>query len=361
MSEPVSPAPTAPPARRRRRALRWVLLACLALVLLCGATLGVLWLQISAWAARPMPGQGAAVEVDIPKGAGPQAVAELLAERKVIDDPAAFVRWLRYVKRAAGKLKAGELAFRDDMAPEQVLQVLLDGTPVTHKITIPEGLRLDEIAALFQQAGLADAAELERRARDPALAKALGVPHDSLEGYLFPETYQFRKPVPADEILKALVAGTRRLFTPEWQARAQELGMSELEVVTLASIVEKETGAASERPQIAGVFHNRLKKGWKLQTDPTVIYAEILATGRFDGTIHQSDLDRDHPYNTYRRAGLPPGPICSPGAKALEAVLWPDTTQNMYFVSKNDGTHQFCPTLECHNAAVQRYQRGGGP
>jgi UPF0755 protein len=357
MNDAAPPPPA--PARKKRRALKVALLTLLALALAAGAAALIVWLRIQAWSSTPMPGSGTQVAVDIPKGAGPQAVAELLYQQKLIDDPVAFVRWLRHVKRAAGQLKAGELAFRDDMSPEEVLKVLMDGTPVTHKITVPEGLRLDEIAQLFATAGLAEPEAFERRARDPAFAKSLGVPHDSLEGFLLPETYQFRRHTPVDEILKALVAGYRRLWTPEWQSRARALGMRELEVVSLASIVEKETGAAHERPLIAGVFHNRLKKGWKLQTDPTVIYAEILATGRFDGTIHRSDLERDHPYNTYRRTGLPPGPICSPGQKALEAVLWPTATEHMYFVSKNDGTHQFCPTLACHNAAVQRYQRGG--
>jgi UPF0755 protein len=132
-------------------------------------------------------------------------------------------------------------------------------------------------------------------------------------------------------------------------------------VVTLASIVEKETGDPRDRPLIAAVFLNRLKQGWKLQTDPTVIYAEILATGHYDGKIHQTDLERDHPYNTYRRPGLPPGPICNPGAAALQATLWPEPTESMFFFYKNDGTHQFCKDLACHNRATQQYQRGGTP
>ncbi|MBN2498006.1 MAG: endolytic transglycosylase MltG [Deltaproteobacteria bacterium] len=332
-----------------------IVLVSLAALLLLGAGIG--WLLVSSWASSPKAGSGEPVAVDIPRGSGPLATAQLLADRGVLDDPQAFYRWLRYVERAAGKLKAGELAFRDDMSPREVLAVLLDGTPVTHKITVPEGMRIDEVAALFEQAGLADAAELERRARDPALARRLGVPHDSLEGFLHPETYSFRKHTPVEEILRAMVAGYKAVFTDAWRRQAARLQMSELEVVTLASIVEKETGVAKERSLIAGVFHNRLKKGWKLQTDPTVIYAEILTQGRFDGTIHKSDLERDHPYNTYRHAGLPPGPICNPGAAAIEAALYPQKTDNMFFVSRNDGTHEFCPTLACHNRAVQKYQR----
>jgi UPF0755 protein len=249
------------------------------------------------------------------------------------------------------------LAFRDNMTPREALQVLLDGTPYLHRVTVPEGLRIDEVAALYAKAGLADAEQFERRARDQAFAKSLGVPHDSLEGFLYPDTYSFRRGTPLDTILKAMVSAYQKTYRAEWKQRARTLRMSELQVVTLASIVEKETGAAVERPLISGVFHNRLKRGMKLQTDPTVIYAEILAKGSFDGTIHKSDLERNHPYNTYRRTGLPPGPICSPGQAALKAALYPTKTRYLYFVSKNDGTHQFCPTLQCHNRWVNKYQR----
>jgi UPF0755 protein len=336
---------------------KWILILSGVLVLLAGAAAGVAWWWISAWADTPLQGSSETLAVDIPQGAGPRQVAKLLAEHKVIADAEDFYRWVRYIQRASGELKAGELAFRGDLSPNQVLQVLRDGTPITHKITVPEGKRIDEIAAVFEQAGLADAKSFERRARDPQFVRSLGVPHDSLEGFLFPETYQLRKHTPVDEILKTLVAGYQRSFTDAWRQKAKRLGMTELQVVTLASIVEKETGAAAERPIIAGVFHNRLRQNWKLQTDPTVIYAEILATGSYDGAIHRSDLERDHPYNTYRRKGLPPGPICSPGAAALEATLNPERTDYMYFVSRNDGTHQFCADLSCHNRWVAKYQR----
>ena len=137
--------------------------------------------------------------------------------------------------------------------------------------------------------------------------------------------------------------------------------MSELEVITLASIVEKETGAAHERALIAGVFHNRLRKNWRLDTDPTVIYAVLLIRGSFSGNLTWEDLKIDHPYNTRKHKGLPPGPICSPGKDAINAVLHPEKTRHMFFVSKNDGTHHFCPTLSCHNRAVLRYQGGKRP
>jgi UPF0755 protein len=320
-----------------------------------------LYLWARSYGSTPAIGSGATVAVDVPAGAGPRRVAALLAEKKIIDDPDHFYYYLRFFRREAGNLKSGELAFRDNMTPDEAIQVLLDGTPITHRVTVPEGLRLDEVAKVFADADLADAQAFERRARDREFCASLGVPAPSLEGFLLPQTYAFRKHTPVDEILKTMVAEYRKVFSPKYAERARELSLSELEVVTLASIVEKETGDARERPRIAGVFHNRLKKGWKLQTDPSVIYAKILATGKIDTTIYRTDLERDHPYNTYRYPGLPPGPICNPGAAAIEATLWPEETEFMFFVSKNNGTHEFCKDLGCHNRAVNLYQRRGQP
>ena len=336
---------------------RRILISFVIIFAIFGVVLGIGSILIRGYGDSPKPGAGKNIAVKIPKGSGPQKVASLLAENQVVEDAKDFYRWLRYIKRAAGKIRAGELAFRDNMTPNEVLQVLLDGTPVTIKITVAEGLRIDEVALIFADAGLSDAREFERLARNARFVRSLGVPHNSMEGFLFPETYQFRKGSSLQKILQTMFEAYQKNFQKQWRERAKQLRMSELEVVTLASIIEKETGAASERPMISGVFHNRLKKRWKLQTDPTVIYAEILAKGRFDGTIHRSDLEREHPYNTYRRFGLPPGPICSAGAKAIEAALYPTKTKNMYFVSKNDGTHKFCPTLRCHNRAVARFQK----
>jgi len=333
-----------------------VILICL--IALAGIAALVVWTMIQSYESSPQPGSGQQLAVEIPKGAGPQAVARVLAEHKVIDDPTTFIRYVRYYKRAAGKLKAGELAFRDNMTPEEVLKVLLDGTPITHKITIPEGLRIDEWAKIFEGAGLAGAAEFEKKARQPDFVKSLGLPGDSLEGFLFPETYHFRKQTPVETLLKTMVAGYKKAFTPEFRKRAKELNLTELEIVTLASIIEKETGAAHERPLISGVFHNRLRDNWRLDTDPTVIYAVLLSRGKFNGNLTLEDLRIDHPYNTYRHKGLPPGPNCSPGKEAIQAALFPKKTKHFFFVSKNDGTHHFCPTLKCHYAAVRRYQGG---
>jgi UPF0755 protein len=339
-----------------------VIVTLVVLVLVLGGAVGVLLVAAKNYAHTPMVGTGETVAVDIPAGAGPRKTAELLAEKKVIDDPATFYTYVRYYMRAAGKLKSGELAFRDNQSPEEVLKVLLLGTPMTHKITIPEGLRIDEIARLLEKEGLADAREFEQRARDKEFCRSLEVPGDSLEGFLYPETYQFRKNTPTDKILSSMVEQYHRLaFTKAEKDRAEEIGMTELQAITLASIVEKETGAPSERSLISGVFHNRLKKNWELQTDPTVIYSVLLSKGSFNGDITREDLRIDHPYNTYRHKGLPPGPICSPGKEAIHAALFPESTEHMFFVSKNNGTHFFCKNLACHNKAVAQYQRGGLP
>jgi len=331
-----------------------IALGCLLLLLLL--VLGVGKLLIVQYGKTPREGSGQTVVVDIAGGLGPKGIASLLAQKGVVADGSLFYYYIRYVRRASAQLKAGELGFRDNLSPDEVIKALMEGIPVTHKVTVPEGLRLDEIALLYEQGGLAKAEVFLARARDPDFVRSLALPATSLEGFLYPETYHFRKRTPVDEVLTTMVQGYRRVFTPEMKKRARELGMDELQAVTLASIVEKETGAPQERPLISGVFHNRLKKNWRLDTDPTVIYAVLLARGHFDGNLTRADLSLEHPYNTYRRKGLPPGPICSPGGEAIRAALYPTRTEAMFFVSKNDGTHKFCPTLSCHNQAVGTYQ-----
>jgi UPF0755 protein len=209
------------------------------------------------------------------------------------------------------------------------------------------------MAQVFAQKGLADPEELIRLAHDDAFVRSLGVEAASLEGYLFPDTYKFARHTRPKDILREMVAGLRNVLTPDLLQRAQDIHMSVHQVLTLASVVEKETGAESERPLIASVFHNRLLRHIPLQSDPTVIYG----LERFDGNIRKKDLDTPSPYNTYRVRGLPPGPIASPGLGSIRAVLYPASTKHLYFVSRNDGTHQFSATLAEHNRAVDKYQR----
>ena len=261
------------------------------------------------------------------------------------------------IKGYSSSIQAGELMFDTGMTPNQVLEVLTKGKAVSYQVTIPEGYNINQVAQLLAEKGLGSADRFLTLAKDQKFARGLGVPADSLEGFLFPDTYSWPKGLSEEEILGHMVEKYKSVFTQAMSSRARELGMTEVEVVTLASIIEKETGAPDERERVSAVFHNRLRKGYRLQTDPTVIYG--LAD--FDGNLTKKDLKTDHPYNTYTRSGLPAGPIANPGEASLMAALYPADVAYLYFVSKGDGTHVFSNTLVEHNKAVATYQLGETP
>jgi len=294
--------------------------------------------------------------VEIPSGASPRAVVRLLVRGGVLSDDRTAWLYVRWIRRDRRPFKAGQYAFAGGMRPDEVLERIHKGEVKLYRFTIPEGLRIEEIAEIVERSGLARADAFAKLARDPAFAASLDVPSSSLEGYLFPDTYAFAWGVAPQRILEAMVRRFREVLTAAEAKRRPTILLSEREVVTLASIVEKETGQPEERPRIACVFQNRLRKGMRLQTDPTVMYATFLRTGRWSKNITRADLLTQHPYNTYAVAGLPPGPIASPGAAAVEAVLAPGECSDLFFVSRNDGTHVFCPDLKCHNAAVAHWQ-----
>lgn len=294
--------------------------------------------------------------VEVPPGASAREVVRLLARGGALADERLAWRYVRYVKRDRRPLRAGEYAFSGALRPDEVLERVYRGDVKTYQVTIPEGLRLEEIAERVEGAGLGSAAELAALARSPELARELGVPFPSLEGYLFPDTYTFTRNPRARAVLAAMVERFRASWKKAEAQRAAGVTLTEPEAVTLASIIEKETGQPSERPRISCVFHNRLRRKMKLQTDPTVLYAKWLQTGAWSKNLSRRDLEAPHPYNTYAVAGLPPGPIASPGAAALAAALAPESCPDLYFVSRNDGTHVFCPDLRCHAAAVQKWQ-----
>jgi UPF0755 protein len=288
-------------------------------------------------------------------GQSVSAVAEGLERRGLVRSGFKF----RLFARLEGydrRLKAGEYGLKASMTPLEILTRIEKGLVRLHRLTVPEGLTVSQIAAVVEKTGLARAAEIMARAMDPAYARLQGVCAGSLEGYLFPETYLFPKTVTADGIIGAMLERFRLTFSPEWERRAKEIGLTPHEVVTLASIIEKETGDPAERPMIASVFHNRLKRGMRLETDPTVIYG----VKEFDGNLTRRHLETPGPYNTYLNKGLPPGPIANPGKKAIEAALFPAQTDYLFFVSKNNGSHQFSSNLADHNRAVQHYQLGPG-
>jgi UPF0755 protein len=294
--------------------------------------------------------------VEIPSGAGPRQIVRLLSRANVLADERVAWRYVRYVKRDRRPLRAGEYAFAGPLRPDEVLERIYRGEVKTYQFTVAEGLRMEEIAAVIEEAGLGQARDLLPLMHDAALARELGVPGENLEGYLFPDTYTFTRGPRARAVVTAMV----ERFKLEWaRANAQRLpgvDLDERQAVTLASIVEKETGRPDERPRISCVFHNRLKRGMRLQTDPTVMYATMLRRGAWSKNISKTDLLAEHPYNTYAVAGLPPGPIANPGAAALAAALHPAPCSDLFFVSRNDGSHVFCPNLACHNAAVQHWQ-----
>lgn len=335
-----------------KRILAIILLAAALSVAVAG---GILWREIALFRDTPY---GALQEkvVNVPSGASARAVVRALAQAGVLSDERLAWRYVRFVKRDRRPFRAGEYAFTGPLLPDEVLARIWRGEVKLHRFTVPEGLRLDEIAAIVARSGLASEEAFLQAARDPQLARTLGLPYANLEGFLFPDTYSFARGVSARAIAEAMV--TR--FKEEW-ARAQEarkpgVDLSMGEAATLASIVEKETGRPEERPHIACVFHNRLRRGMRLQTDPTVMYATMLRTGHWSKNISRADLLAAHPYNTYTTGGLPPGPIANAGGAALRATLSPSDCADLYFVSRNDGTHIFCPDLRCHSAAVQRWQ-----
>lgn len=288
----------------------------------------------------------------VERGATLGRVAYQLEDRGLIRDARAFRWWARW-KGLADKLKAGEYELSASLSANEILSRLSRGHVMTHEMVVPEGMRASEIAARLETLGLASAEAFMAVVNDADFAHELGLPGPTLEGYLFPETYRLPRELPAREIARTMVEEFQRSWR-EVAPIAAERGMSMQQVVTLASIVEKETAAPEERPLIAAVFLNRLARGMRLETDPAVIYG----IPDFDGNLKKKHLlDADNPYNTYRHPGLPPGPIASPGADALWAVVEPAPSDYLYFVSMNDGTHKFSRTYREHADAVDRYQK----
>ena len=281
-----------------------------------------------------------------------QQVAALLEREQLIKSSSAFVLFGK-AQSADRKVHAGEYELSPGMTPADILSKLMSGQVLLHPLTFPEGLTIVQSADAAAQQGLADREEFLRLAKDREFIASMGIKAETLEGYLYPDTYKFPRPIKAREVLVAMVQQLKQEVGPDLLARMQELKMTIHEVLTLASIIEKETASGVERPEISAVFHNRLKKGIPLQSDPTVIYG----LPAFDGNLRKKDLSSPSPYNTYRAQGLPPGPIANPGIQAIRATLYPSDSRSLYFVSRNDGTHQFSATLIEHNKAVEKYQK----
>ncbi len=302
----------------------------------------------------------------IKKGTSLKMAATLLKQEGMIRNRAFFIGMATLLGKK-GKIKAGEYEFHTRMLPLEVLDALVKGQVKRHLVTIPEGYTLFQIAELLGELGIVEKGVFLEKATSPSLIASLGLsdhfpdPIDgvqkkevwTLEGYLFPDTYHLYKEMDAEEVIRMMTQQFRKIFGPDLVDKASQIGFSPRQAVILASIIEKETPMAEEKPLISAVFHNRLKKKIPLQSDPTVIYG----IRNFDGNLKKEHLQTPSPYNTYLNVGLPPTPICNPGKESLLAALSPSPSSYLYFVSKNDGSHHFSQSYEEHQQAVWKYQK----
>jgi UPF0755 protein len=361
----------------RRRAFQ-VFLATIGLGVL---VVGIVSYRLATYPDRSSGSAQGTVQVEIPKGAGATKVSLLLAEAGLIDKPSYF-RFYAGQRGVASRFRPGHYQIAAPATPRQLVDLLLKGVAdQLVSVTIPEGKNLVEVAEILDAAGIAPQAELFAQAIDPMFVRSLELPGRTLEGYLFPDTYKLVPRSQPARVLAVMVRHHRQVWEDLKGRNPTGFGylrtkvkLDEAGMVTLASIVEKETAQPLERPRIAQVFINRLlKPSFRpklLQTDPTIVYGCTVAPSflgeaspacqKWDGRIHRVQLeDTANPYNTYTHEGLPPGPIANPGRASLLAVLRPDGSSFLYFVSKNDGTHHFSATVAEHEAAVVKWQRGG--
>jgi UPF0755 protein len=355
----------------QKRAAKIVAVTVLVFLAVAG---GLTWQALSYPDSHPS-GPAREAQLTVEKGMTLGEISRRLADRRLIDHPS----WFRFYANERGlaqKIRAGQYTLSSSMSPKQLLERLVEGVPVEEvAVTIPEGKNMIDVAERLEAAGVCSGDEAAKLMRDPAFVHSLGVPNATLEGYLYPDTYRFRAKSPPAKVLAQMVKHGQEVLAALEKQNPQaapmlkaKYGFTDREIVLMASLVEKETAQPAERPRIAGVFLNRLKLPTfvphRLETDPTIVYGctvpakKSAACKKFEGRIRKMHLtDVDNPYNTYTHEGLPPGPISNPGRAALEAVLKPDATPYLYFVSKNDGTHYFSKTRAEHEAAVNKYQR----
>ena len=290
-------------------------------------------------------------QISIPFGATLSNIANNLYKKKIINNIYKF-KLLAYIKGKAKKIEAGEYLIDSSMTPVQILDELISKNAILYKVTIPEGYNIKQIAEILEKKKIITQKEFLFWAQNEEFQKRFFIKAKSFEGYLFPETYLFPKKIGAKEIINKMFNCFQKRIEPNWKKRAKELNFSFHQIVTLASIIEKEASKEEEKKIISSVFHNRLKKRMRLEADPTVIYG----IKNFDGNIKKKHLQKKHSYNTYKIKGLPPGPIANPGYSSIEAALYPAKTNNIFFVSKKDGWHKFSTNIKDHNKAVYKYQ-----
>lgn len=311
-----------------------------------GVLAGVAGLHFYLFYSRPVPETKI---VDIQKGWRMVTIADALEEAGVVSSSFWVLVWVKASGRVV--VKAGEYRIEQGKLPSAIIAQLQSGTGMLpSRFVVPEGLSAKEIVALMVKRGWKDAARL---VQGTSFIQKMQLEGQSLEGWLYPDTYFYRNKDTAASILRRMVVRSKKVLYEEWENRPKEFGLTPYQVLVLASIVEKETGQAVERPMIAGVFHNRLRRDMMLQSDPTVIYG----IADFDGNITKKHLNTPTPYNTYTRKGLPPTPICNPGRASIHAVIHPEETKAFYFVANGNGSHIFSNTLEEHERYVDIYQR----
>ncbi len=307
--------------------------------------------KLTKFAKNPYDTEGKPVHFIVKSGQTLSEISDNLEKQGIIKSSFFFKIIVSY-KESAKDLKAGEYILSASKTPLQILSVITKGDVKLYKLTMPEGLNIKEIAFLVEKAGFGAQENFILLAQSKTFAKSLGVEQVTLEGYLFPETYFFPKDISQKQIIKTMVAMFNEVYTEEFREQTSDMGFTIHQIVTLASIIEKETGANKERPIISSVFHNRLRKGMRLESDPTVIYG----IKDFNGNLTRKDLKTWTPYNTYKIKALPPGPIANPGKMSIKAALYPAKTDYIFFVSKKDTTHKFSKTIGEHNKAVRKYQ-----
>jgi UPF0755 protein len=322
-------------------------LRLLALLAACGI-LAATYLLFDAYPSAEWHGK----TISIPKGSGLPEITSILAREKAIPHPVAF-RGFALLTGTGRQLHYGEYTFPTPPSAYAAWRKLIAGDVVKYPVIVRPGSNLFDVAALLGAYALADPLRFLEAATSRALMAKLGIEADSAEGYLVPDTYNLVKSMDPAKILEIMVKPFKAQFTPEMEQKAAMAGLTVHEVVTIASIIEKETGVAGEKPLVSAVIRNRLALGMPLQMDPTVIYG----AKRFDGTVTRKDLQLPGPYNTYLNRGLPPGPIANPGPSSIAAALHPANAKYLYFVSNNDGTHTFSTNLADHARAVETLRR----
>jgi len=327
------------------RAIHYVILAAVVVIVLFGVLL-------INYATNSIDNEkNITVLVEIPTGSSFLKVTKILNQAGLVKSRFFFYS-LAMTKRATRSIRAGEYEFNTSLTPVAVIDKLIRGEIKNYLVTIPEDFSMEEIAIRLAYSKLIDEETFFELARDKNFLESLGIKADSIEGYLFPDTYLFDRSMSTRQIMKIMVSQFWKKVTPEMLKTAGELGFNPHQFVTFASIVGKESGDNAEKPMISAVFHNRLKKKMRLQSDPTAVYD----LDNFDGKVLRKHLKRNSPYNTYIIRGLPPGPIANPGLTSLRAALYPASVNYLYFVSKKDGSHFFSDSLDMHNEAIYRYR-----